>query len=378
MIFGNLSLLFYFKYLNFALTNLNLQTTKIVLPIGISFFTFQAMSYALDVYLNRGELQKNILNEGLYVSFFPQLIAGPIVRYETIAYEIKNRIETFKDFNKGVERFIIGLAKKVVLANNLAIVADAAFILFNKDNISSLSLSFAWLGAIAYTLQIYFDFSGYSDMAIGFGKMFGFHFLENFNYPYVAKSVTEFWRRWHISLSSWFRDYIYIPMGGSRVSSKIIVFRNLFFVWLLTGIWHGANWTFIVWGIYFFILIAFEKITNIHQHVGITSRIYTLLSVLIGWVLFRSQNIDFAIQYFKSMLNFGFIFDNNFVMYLQEYGIFLFIGVVCSSNYISNVIQTVDIKFRRFPSTILIFVLFIISVMYLVMGSYSPFIYFNF
>lgn len=378
MVFGNLSLLFYYKYLNFVLFNINLPTTNIILPIGISFFTFQAMSYVLDVYLGRGELQKNIFNVGLYVSFFPQLIAGPIVRYETVAYEIKNRIETYQDFNEGVLRFIIGLGKKVILANNLAIVADAAFNLITKDNSNSLSLSFAWLGALAYTLQIYFDFSGYSDMAIGLGKMFGFHFLENFNYPYISKSITEFWRRWHISLSSWFRDYIYIPLGGSKVSSPSRLYINIFIVWILTGIWHGANWTFIVWGIYFYILIVIERMLSINSHLGTASRIYTLFSVLIGWVLFRSQNINFAMQYYKSMFNFSFIFDYKFIMYISEYGLFLVLGILFSSNLINKISSRFDNRFKNYLLTLIIILIFLISVMYLVKGSYNPFIYFNF
>lgn len=378
MVFGNLSLLFYYKYLNFVLVNINLPTTNIILPIGISFFTFQAMSYVLDVYLGRGELQKNVFNVGLYVSFFPQLIAGPIVRYETVAYEIKNRIETYQDFNEGVKRFIIGLGKKVILANNLAIVADAAFNLITKNNSNSLSLSFAWLGALAYTLQIYFDFSGYSDMAIGLGKMFGFHFLENFNYPYISKSTTDFWRRWHISLSSWFRDYIYIPLGGSKVSSHKRLFLNLFIVWILTGIWHGANWTFIAWGIYFYILIVIERIMNINSHLGTASRIYTLFSVVIGWVLFRSQNINFAIQYYKSMFDFNFIFDYKFIMYISEYGLFLVLGILFSTNLINRISSRFDNRFKYYLSTLSLILIFLISIMYLVKGSYNPFIYFNF
>ena len=262
----NLSILFVFKYLVFTLTNINalfganLAIPNIALPIGISFFTFQAMSYVIDVY--RGEeAQKSILNVGLYISFFPQLIAGPIVRYKTVAYQILHRKESFDDFSSGVCRFIIGMGKKVLLANSLAVVADAAF----DGDIANTSASFAWLGAIAYTMQIFFDFSGYSDMAIGLGKMFGFKFLENFDYPYISGSITEFWRRWHISLGSWFRDYVYFPLGGSRVKSKGRLIFNLFVVWLLTGIWHGANWTFIIWGLMYFVLLVIEKLTGMHK-----------------------------------------------------------------------------------------------------------------
>ena len=257
----NLGILFIFKYLCFTLQNISwliskdFSSIKIALPIGISFFTFQAMSYVIDVYKKKVQVQKSLFNLGLYIALFPQLIAGPIVRYETIEKKIENRDENYDDFAEGTVRFIQGLAKKVIIANNVALVSDAAF----ETPINELSTAFAWLGAIAYSLQLYFDFSGYSDMAIGLGKMFGFHFLENFNYPYMASSITDFWRRWHISLSSWFRDYVYFPLGGSRVDSKARHIFNLFIVWLLTGIWHGANWTFIVWGLFYFILLVIEK-----------------------------------------------------------------------------------------------------------------------
>ena len=246
----NILLIFTFKYLNFFCTTLNdvfntdIIIPSIALPIGISFFTFQSISYVIDVYRRKGHVQKNPLNVGLYIALFPQLIAGPIVRYETIAQQIENRVVTFSDFSEGVKRFIIGLGKKVLIANNVALVADHCFTLTEEN----LTAPLAWLGILCYTLQIYFDFSGYSDMAIGLGRMFGFHFLENFNYPYISKSISEFWRRWHISLGSWFRDYVYIPLGGNRVS-KVRLYVNLFIVWFLTGLWHGANWTFIIWGI---------------------------------------------------------------------------------------------------------------------------------
>ncbi|MBQ2747807.1 MAG: MBOAT family protein, partial [Firmicutes bacterium] len=246
MLVFNLSIIFIFKYLCFTLEQINnitkaeIAIPDIALPIGISFFTFQAISYVIDVYREKGEMQKNLLNVGLYISFFPQLIAGPIVRYETISDQINNRRENWDDFAEGVCRFVIGLSKKVLLSNNFALIANQAF---SYDAADACSILFAWLGAIAYTLQIYFDFSGYSDMAIGLGKMFGFHFLENFNYPYISLSVSEFWRRWHISLGSWFRDYVYFPLGGSRVDTKARLVFNLFVVWFLTGVWHGANWT---------------------------------------------------------------------------------------------------------------------------------------
>ena len=264
----NLAILFVYKYLNFTagifenIFGVNFGLPKILLPIGISFFTFQAMSYVLDVYRDRGAVQKNILNVGLYISFFPQLIAGPIVRYETVAEEINNRKETVEDFFGGFIRFIYGFAKKVLLSNNFAIIADRAF-----DTAAAggeLSVSMSWLGAVSYAFQIFFDFGGYSDMAIGLGRMFGFHFLENFDYPYISRSITEFWRRCHISLGSWFRDYVYFPLGGSRVNKPRLIL-NLFVVWFLTGVWHGANWTFILWGLIYFVLLVVEKFTGFYR-----------------------------------------------------------------------------------------------------------------
>ena len=261
----NLSVLFVFKYLMFTLGILNslgasLTLPVIRLPIGISFFTFQALSYVLDVARGRGEVQRSPLKVGLYISFFPQLIAGPIVKYETVAQQIDCRKESWADVSSGCVRFLTGLGKKVLIANQMAVVADRAF----GMEAGSLSASFAWLGSLCYTMQIYYDFSGYSDMAIGLGRMFGFHFLENFRYPYRSRSITEFWRRWHISLSTWFRDYVYFPLGGSRVDAPWKHLRNLFAVWLLTGIWHGANWTFIAWGLLYFLLLVLEK----YAHVG--------------------------------------------------------------------------------------------------------------
>lgn len=260
MVVIDVCILGYFKYLNFIVSifTSKADTFKIVLPIGISFFTFQAISYVVDVYRGKGKVQTQFLNVGLYISLFPQLIAGPIVRYETVANEIENRKENLNDFAVGVNRFIIGLGKKVLLANQFAVVSDTVF-----GNVTSTgttnSFLLLWMGAIAYTLQIFFDFAGYSDMAIGLGRMFGFHFLENFKYPYISKSISEFWRRWHISLQTWFKDYIYIPLGGSRVNSKTRLVFNIFVVWFLTGVWHGANWTFIVWGLMYFVLLILEK-----------------------------------------------------------------------------------------------------------------------
>ncbi len=275
----NLGLLGIFKYTNFIIENmksfgLEFSIAEIRLPIGISFFTFQAMSYVIDVYRKEGKCQKNPLNLALYISFFPQLIAGPIVRYQTVAKQIEERRENFEQFSEGTKRFIRGLGKKAILANGVGYIADQIL----TSDFSNLSLTGAWLGIIAYTLQIYFDFSGYSDMAIGLGKMFGFEFLENFNYPYISKSITEFWRRWHISLGSWFRDYLYIPLGGNK-GSKYKFYRNIFIVWLATGLWHGASWNFIFWGVFYGVLIVLERnflLKLLEKLPSYISRIYTL------------------------------------------------------------------------------------------------------
>lgn len=270
----NLSLLFVFKYLDFTISTLNLLGWKlslfgIELPIGISFFTFQAMSYVFDVARGKAEAQKNPMNVGLYVALFPQLVAGPIVKYETVAWDIQHRRENWADFSDGTHRFLIGLGKKVLLSNQLAVVADAAFAA------AAPTAAMAWLGLACYTLQLYYDFSGYSDMAIGLGKMFGFHFDENFRWPYAARSFIDLWRRWHISLTSWFRDYVYIPLGGSRVGHAKQL-RNLLIVWSLTGIWHGANWTFLCWGLFSFVLIVLEKYCRLGQGWPPLSSICTL------------------------------------------------------------------------------------------------------
>ena len=395
MLVINLGIMFIYKYLNFTISNLNslfgniLPQTHIVLPIGISFFTFQAISYVLDVYRGNGEAQKNPMNVGLYISFFPQLIAGPIVRYETIAREIKTRKETFFDFSAGVQRFLLGFCKKVLIANNMALIADKAF---SSQSFSELSVGFAWLGAIAYTLQIFFDFSGYSDMAIGLGKMFGFHFLENFNYPYISKSVSEFWRRWHISLSSWFRDYVYFPMGGSRVESNLKLVRNLFVVWLLTGVWHGASWNFIFWGLMYFVILTFEKLSGYPKKfkkapARIAYQIFTLLCIVCGWVLFRASDLNYALNYLKSMfaLNGNTWSDANAGFYLHEYLVFLIAGLLFSlpavrwiKEKLKNVCSKTLFAVFEFFTPIVYIGLFALAISYLVLGTYNPFIYFNF
>ncbi len=398
MVAFNLGILYVFKYLMFTVENTNrffgtdFTVSKIILPIGISFFTFQAISYVIDVYRGKGHVQKDLINVGLYISFFPALVAGPIIRYETIEDQIMNRKENLDNFSEGVCRFMVGFGKKILLANNFAVIADRAFIMSGDE----LSVSFAWLGAIAYTLQIYFDFSGYSDMAIGLGKMFGFKLLENFNYPYISKSISEFWRRWHISLGSWFRDYVYFPLGGSRVKSKRRMILNLFIVWALTGFWHGANWTFICWGLMYFVLISFEKLTNFEKLGGdsktgnFLKRIYTMLWVIIGWVFFRATDISSGFDYLKTMLfmNGSPIFDELTAVYINENLVFLLMGIVFSMpiakaipkryNHFSGYMGSPTGTLVSFAYILGFVFLFLLSMSYLIKGSYNPFIYFNF
>lgn len=378
----DLSILLVFKYLTFILENYNLlfnkniNTLNIALPIGISFFTFQAMSYVIDVYRGKGEAQKNPLNVALYISFFPQLIAGPIVRYETVADEIQNRRENIDDFCNGVYRFMLGLCKKVLIANNIALVADAAF------SSNELSVAMAWLGVVAYTLQIYFDFSGYSEMAIGMGRMFGFHFLENFDYPYSSRSITEFWRRWHMSLGTWFRDYVYFPLGGSRVKSKARLVFNLFVVWSLTGIWHGANWTFLLWGLLYFVLLTIEKLTGLNKKSNWFGHIYTLFFVMLGWVLFRADNVTDAFNYIGVMFGVGSsgLYDSTFLMYISNFKIYIIVGILASFPILKKIktCKWVNLKIYHVISTVCLMTLFIVSLSFMIKGSYNPFIYFNF
>lgn len=390
-LFYNISLLFVFKYLVFSVTTINnifsfdIVVPNMSMPIGISFFTFQAMSYVIDVYRGDISAQKNILNLGMYISFFPQLIAGPIVRYKEIEDEITDRKETLKDFSNGIIRFVVGLGKKILLANSFANIADSAF--YAVANNQNISILMAWMGIIAYTLQIYFDFSGYSDMAIGLGRVFGFHFSENFNYPYVSKSISEFWRRWHISLGTWIRDYVYFPLGGSRVT-KFRYIMNLFIVWFLVGAWHGASWTFITWGLFFFVLIIFEKFTgisNIKKNKGVMFLLwfYTILSIVLSFVLFRSNSLNEAINYYMSM--FG-CFNNNIVdgtifQALQSVGLFLPLGLLLTMPVVpvlKKKLCEINEKLYSVISTILLFAVFIISVANIIGSSYNPFIYFNF
>ena len=391
MVTFNLGIMGIFKYLGFAVETINsigglsLTVPQIALPIGISFFTFQSISYVVDVYREHGKVLKNPLDVGLYIAFFPQLIAGPIVRYETVANEIHGRKETEEDFASGIVRFITGLSKKVLLSNQFALIADKAFAL---QGAGTLSVGMAWLGAISYMLQIYFDFAGYSDMAIGLGRMFGFHFNENFNFPYVAKSISDFWRKWHISLSTWFRDYVYIPLGGSRVG-KVKLFRNIFVVWLLTGIWHGANWTFIVWGVYFGVILIIEKFTGLDKWLAkskVVGHFYTLFLVLISWVFFRANSLGDAVSYLKYMFGMqdAALTTPLTHLYFSENIMILIIGILAALPFSKWAkrwyhMESVTIqKVMKLLGMVALVILFFTSVSYLVKGTYNPFIYFNF
>lgn len=391
----SIGVLFVFKYLNFATLNLSrfssdITVTNIALPIGISFFTFQGISYVVDVYREPEiRAERNPINVGLYIAFFPQLIAGPIVRYNTISKQIHDRKTTWNGFCIGVRRFLIGFFKKILLSNNFAIIADNAF------TCDTLSISFAWIGAVAYALQIFFDFSGYSDMAIGLGKMFGFQFEENFNYPYISGNVTEFWRRWHISLSTWFRDYVYIPLGGDgrrageENKSVYLNVRNLFLVWLLTGIWHGASWNFVVWGLVYFVLLVLEKFAihpegfSVASWKGLLWRIITLVIVLIEWVIFRSNSLKGAGIYIASMFGVSgnLLVDGNAFFYAREYIVLFTISAFCATPAVKKFGEYFADKNKVLYAaggTLGYMALFIFAISYLVMGSHNPFIYFNF
>ena len=353
-----------FKYAGFITENLGLPRVNIALPIGISFFTFQMMSYVFDVYYGKSSAQRNPLYVALYISFFPQLIAGPIVRYSQIESEITGRHESIDAFSEGVRRFIYGLGKKVLLANFVAQVADNVF-----GYMMNPSVMMAWLGAVSYTLQIYFDFSGYSDMAIGLGLMFGFHFEENFRHPYMAASITDFWRRWHISLSTWFRDYVYIPMGGNRVSHSRTL-ANLFTVWLLTGIWHGANWTFILWGLVYFALLVIERETG-----KTPGHVLTMLAVILAWVIFRGNTVTGGLRYIASMfgLNGNAFWDGGFVFCLK--GSWPVILAACVGAFPA---AGRFLRSRKVLEAVFLCAVLTVSVAAAVSDTYNPFIYFNF
>ena len=383
----DISVLFFFKYYGFAIESLgsilgvNLQVKSIALPLGVSFYTFQQISYIADIYMQRVKPQKNLIDFAAYITMFPQLIAGPIVNYNDIYKQLANRKESISKFGEGVQRFIIGLGKKVILANNIGLIWSQV----KEIPLNDLSVVLAWIGIIAFTLQIYFDFSGYSDMAIGLAKMFGFDFLENFDYPYISKSITEFWRRWHMSLGGWFREYIYIPLAGNKKGTLIQV-RNLFVVWFATGLWHGASTNFIVWGLYFGVILLIEKLylkDLLKRIPTIFSHIYTLIIVIIGWVIFDMNTLPAAGHYIKIMFGLGSnIFIDNMAKYILSTNfIILLLGLICSTklikNYTNKLKSTLKEKDVFLVASINLLIL-IISTAYLVGASYNPFLYFRF
>lgn len=369
-----------FKYASFVSRNLAMLAkndaliVNIALPIGISFFTFQMMSYVFDVYYGKAAVQRNPLYVALYITLFPQLIAGPIVRYTEVEHDILHRQETFFDVSEGVRRFIYGLGKKVLLANFLAQIADNAF-----DSMTDPSVMMAWLGAVAYTLQLYFDFSGYSDMAIGLGRVFGFHFSENFDYPHISKSFTEFWKRWHISLNTWFRDYVYIPLGGNRVSKARWVL-NVFIVWVLTGIWHGANWTFLFWGLSCFAILMLEKFTNITKQQAVFAITYTSLMRILTCVIFRCVSISDGLIYLGHMFGIGSseVIGQEFILSIKGTYVVLIASFVGATPAVSKLFSCLRERGLEWVEHLWLLVIFALSVLEVVCASYNPFIYFNF
>jgi len=389
----NLGILFYFKYLDFTINTVNsvfktgFALRNIVLPIGISFFTFQGMSYVIDLYWQKVSVQKNFGLLAFYISFFPQLIAGPIVRYIDIEKQIYSRSESVEKFMSGAQRFIVGLAKKLIIANNMGYVADLVF----KNPAVENTAIIAWLGVICYTFQIYFDFSGYSDMAIGLGKMFGFEFLENFNYPYISKTITEFWRRWHISLSSWFKDYVYIPLGGNRKGN---VYANLLIVFIVTGFWHGASFNFLAWGLWHGLFLVIERLFNGREvkskNIVPIRYAISMLVVVIGWVFFRSPNLHYALSYLGIM--FGILKHENVLFkawyYFSPGTIFMLcLAILASTPVMKQLFGFLKVRcsaraelvvlLERVKS-VLILVLFFVCIVIVTSTSYNPFIYFRF
>lgn len=377
----NFGLLFYFKYTDFMITNINqifpisIPLMHIVMPIGISFFTFQTVGYLIDVYQSKVTYNNKLLDFATYVTLFPQLVAGPIVRYVTVEEELKSRNHSYTQFAQGVKRFVIGLAKKVLLANILGELASAL------TGITVPTILSTWIHAVAVTLQIYFDFSGYSDMAIGLGLLFGFHFLENFNYPLIASSITDFWRRWHISLSSWLKDYIYIPLGGSRVS-KLKWIRNILIVWFCTGFWHGAAWNFILWGLYFAVLLVIEKILlkDFLKRHKLISHIYTILLVIFSFVIFNQES-GTILNEFGHLFGFGRIAFTSpeTIYYLRSYGVLLLISVIAATPILTNQMkQFQNKKWMTVVEPIYYVILLLVCTAFLIDASFNPFLYFRF
>ena len=376
-----LGLLAIFKYADFFIENFNAATgisvplLRLALPVGISFYTFQSLSYTVDVYRGNVPVQRNPISFGAYVTLFPQLIAGPIVRYSDVVKELDGRVHTWEDAMMGIRRFLIGLGKKIILADNFALLVS----LFRQSN--EKSVLFYWIYAIAFTLNIYFDFSGYSDMAIGLGRVFGFKFIENFNYPYLSKSVTEFWRRWHMSLGSWFRDYVYIPMGGNRVS-KPRWFLNIFTVWMLTGFWHGAAWNFILWGLLFAVLLLIEKLVPAIQKLpDAVKHIYVMLLVVLSFVLFNAESLAQAGGDFAGLFGFAGLpaVTRETIYYLRSYGLLFLVGFVGATPVVKNTALRIgETKIGAVLEVLLMIGILLVCTAYLVDGSFSPFLYFRF
>ena len=379
----NLAVLGFFKYADFVVDNINglfgahIPPLELPLPIGISFYTFQILSYIIDLYTGKIRVQKNLVSFALYISLFPQLIAGPIVKYKEIEEQLVGRKESLVKYSRGMARFVVGLAKKLLLANTLGAVYSG----IQAMDVGSLSALTAWTGIACYTLQIYFDFSGYSDMAIGLGSMFGFRFNENFNYPYIATSITDFWRRWHISLSSWFRDYVYIPLGGNRRKTPRVIF-NLMVVWLLTGLWHGAAWNFVLWGMFYGVLLIFEKyvLGDLLPRIPTPVRwLTTMVLVMCGWVLFSAPDLTGALLYFKAMFGgaAGFT-DGNGAYLLSTNLAVLVLGAFCATPAYRHILERVDPKWVSRAKFVAYPLLFALCVVFMVSETYNPFLYFRF
>ena len=379
----NLAMLGFFKYYDlFASTlstipGVSVPALHLALPIGISFYTFQTMSYPIDIYRGDAKLQRSYISFGTFVALFPQLIAGPIVRYKDIAEQLDFRAGGVDQFSSGVRRFIVGLGKKVLIANNIGALWD----IYAAKSASELTVLGSWLGILAFSLQIYFDFSGYSDMAIGLGRMLGFEFLENFNYPYISKSVTEFWRRWHISLGTWFRDYVYIPLGGNRKGPWRQIF-NLLVVWALTGFWHGANWTFLCWGLYYAAFLIIEKLFLLRrlEKAPVLATVYTLLVAVCGWVLFDLPSLGAAAVYYRSMFGFagGGAWNAGDIFYLREYALVFVVCILACLPTGARLYAKLSVKVQAWLTPVMIAAVLLLSTAYLVNATYNPFLYFRF
>ncbi len=391
----NLALLGFFKYWNFiagSFAAAGLEFMPVIeyirlplldpipfhLPIGISFYTFQTMSYTIDVYRGDARAQRNILNFGAFVTLFPQLIAGPIIKYKDLGDQINERTCSADKFASGVQIFMVGLGKKLLIANNVGALWDS----YKAMALSELTVAGAWLGVLAFTFQIYFDFSGYSDMAVGLGRMLGFEFLPNFNYPYISKSITEFWRRWHISLSTWFREYVYIPLGGNRRGKGRQVF-NLFVVWAATGIWHGANWTFLFWGLYFFVLLMVEKfllLDKLEKAPALVGHVYTMFFVMVSWAIFAIEDLPYLAGYLKVMFGLGGVplADGAFGYYLAGYLPTLCAAALAATPLGAAVYRRLGTRAQQIVCAVLVAAGLVVCTAYLVAGTYNPFLYFNF